>query len=122
MSKYIFIGKIKMYFLFIRNDNYLDTSYNNKTATIDGLRNNTYRLKGPVKIGFDSEWDFPFLHAIRSAVIHNREASLNDIDKTNNKANSTDIRFGVTENIPVSDVWEQVISIAISVSVARRVK
>ena len=49
---------------------------NNK---IDGLRNNTYRLKGPVKIGFDSEWDFNLKDVLhRNLIQHN--IHLEDLD------------------------------------------
>lgn len=35
----------------------------------------------PQDIGFDSEWDFPLMHSIKSAVTHNNQTSINDIDK-----------------------------------------
>lgn len=35
----------------------------------------------PHAIGFDSEWDFPLMHALKSAITHSNQTSLNDIDK-----------------------------------------
>lgn len=35
----------------------------------------------PHAIGFDSEWDFPFMHALKCAITHSNQTSLNDIDK-----------------------------------------
>lgn len=36
----------------------------------------------PHAIGFDSEWDFPFMHALKNAVINSNQVSLNEIDST----------------------------------------
>jgi 1,4-alpha-glucan branching enzyme len=35
----------------------------------------------PHAIGFDSEWDFPLMHSIKSAIISNNQTSLNQIDQ-----------------------------------------
>ena len=35
----------------------------------------------PHAIGFDSEWDFPFMHTLQEAIINNDQASLNRIDE-----------------------------------------
>ena len=35
----------------------------------------------PHAIGFDSEWDFPFMHTLKDAIINNSRASLNRIDE-----------------------------------------
>lgn len=40
----------------------------------------------PQAIGFDSEWDFPLMHSIKSAVISSNQASINEIDKLLNES------------------------------------
>lgn len=35
----------------------------------------------PHSIGFDTEWDFPFMHTLKSAVINNNEIALNQMDE-----------------------------------------
>ncbi len=47
---------------------------------IEFIRSRNWKTT-PQAIGFDSEWDFPLMHAVKTAVIHNNQTSLNEIDK-----------------------------------------
>ena len=46
---------------------------------IDLILNKKWRTT-PHAIGFDSEWDFPFMHALKKAILNNNQISLDDID------------------------------------------
>lgn len=46
---------------------------------VDSILNKKWRTT-PHAIGFDSEWDFPFMHALKKAILNNNQISLDDID------------------------------------------
>ena len=48
--------------------------------SIDFIQSRNWKST-PHAIGFDSEWDFPFMHTLKSAIINNSQASLNRIDE-----------------------------------------
>lgn len=64
-----------------------DTSGNSHEDKLDFIDMNIEYIHSrnwkstPQDIGFDSEWDFPLMHSIKSAVAHNNQTSINDIDK-----------------------------------------
>lgn len=41
----------------------------------------------PHAIGFDSEWDFPFMHALKDVITHNDRTSLTSLDETMKNSN-----------------------------------
>lgn len=51
----------------------------------------------PHAIGFDSEWDFPFMHALKCAITHSNQTSLNEIDK-NIKASRHRVKYAMSHD------------------------
>ena len=78
------------------NDNPHDDKLDFIDMNIEFIHSRNWKST-PHAIGFDSEWDFPFMHALKCAITHNNQTSLNDIDK-NIKTSAYRVKYAMSHD------------------------
>lgn len=78
------------------NDNPHDDKLDFIDMNIEFIHSRNWKST-PQAIGFDSEWDFPFMHSLKCAITHSNQTSLNDIDK-NIKTSAYRVKYAMSHD------------------------